>query len=125
MRKKYFFCITIVAILLLITGISSAFKRGEDQCTEWQRSNAHNIEFRWCKDPSMFNSTTYQFHNGYSFKVWYYFRIDYTNGESFTGNTILDPGEDSGKGSMYKRTPRVWTITKKQKKDASGRWTDF
>lgn len=97
----------------------------DDECSQWESLSSNYIQFRWCKDPSMFNETTYQFHNGYRFKVWYFFKIDFTNGESTTGNTILGSEEESDKGAMYKRIPSSWTIVKKQKQDESGKWVNF
>jgi hypothetical protein len=121
-----FVIVTSVIFLTAFTTISKLKENlMEDQCTEWQKSSNHYIEFRWCKDPQLFNNTTYQFFNGYTFKVWYYFKISYTNGESFTGNTILDGSEYSDKGSMYKKTPSRWAIEKKLKKNDAGKWIEF
>lgn len=131
MNKNYFYAAIIPVIISFSTTELKDTKKTvlppvvEDQCSEWYNSSGHSIQFRWCKDPQLYNETSYQFYNGYSFKVWFYCRIKFTNGESVEKNTILDGGEQSDKGALYKRIPNSWNIYKKQKKDETGRWVDF
>ena len=93
-----------------------------ETCTQWERSG---IQFRWCKDPGMSNATTYQFYNGYKFKVRYFFKIDFTNGETYEGNNTLNAETQDEQGSMNKRIPVRWGVTKKMREDSDGKWVEF
>lgn len=126
LKKTAILLIVFTGVFLLKTvqgDQTSAIKVTPGQtCTQWDGTG---VQFRWCKDDDSFKNTSYQFYNGYPFTVQYFFKIEFTNGETFTGNSFLDAETQGGQGSMYKRIPEGWSVTKKRKQDSAGHWVDF
>jgi hypothetical protein len=103
----------------------------DETCTKW---DGNGIQVRFCTN-DMGNgwiSRTHEFYNGYNVKIHFYFKLDYADGTNSgdNGNIYLDPEEYSGKAAndnyagVNQKCTR-WTITRKYKQNADGKWEQF
>jgi hypothetical protein len=125
---------TAAIMMLFIAGIFllKNFKEGQfnsvttntsESCSEWQRASGHSIEMKWCVDE--FGETNHRFLNDYNVEVHIWYKIDCTDGRSYTGNLFLKSGAESDRADMMKSKPSVWYITKKERQDNTGKWVQF
>ena len=119
----------LVAFIAAALFISTAFTPKKtiiatsDDCTEWIRSNSTYMQMKWCVDE--YGEVSYQFYNGYSFEVHYWYKFECTDGRSYTGNNYLNSAAQSERADMMKSKPNLWYITRKERKDNSGQWVSF
>jgi hypothetical protein len=98
-----------------------------ETCTDWAGTG---IQFRQCETD--WGGHSHQFYNGYSFQVHFFYYLEYVNGtnsgdgdnEYIDGNKAGDKTANDGPKSVQ-NVVKTWRITKKEKKDASGRWVQF
>lgn len=119
-------CISIAAITVL-TAFKKAdtINKSEETCTQW---DGNGIQFRQCATD--WGLKSHQFFNGYRFKVWVYFKLNFTDGGYTTGNRIIDADTEGYKASNDGNTGtnkvvENWQILKKEKQDSNGKWVEF
>jgi hypothetical protein len=104
----------------------------DESCTKWDGTG---IQFQLCTKTTLGTSLisrTHEFYNGYNVKIHFYFKLDYADGTNSgdSKNIYLDPEEYSGKAAndnyagVNQKCTR-WTITKKYKQNADGKWEQF
>lgn len=90
--------------------------------SEWQSMPSNQIRMRWGVDE--FGEVSRQFRNDYTFEVHFWFRIDCTDGKSYSGNDIVDAGSLTNSADQMKSKPSSWTILAKKKR-VNGMWVEF
>lgn len=126
----------IVTVVVTVTMTLSSFKAKEgaslkltrsESCTEWA---GYGIQFRNCITD--WGLRSYQFYNGYNFKVHFYFYFTYTDGTNSgnNGNIYLEGESYSDKGatdnsSGTNKKISAWSITKKERQNSNGNWVTF
>lgn len=108
------------------TPVKPLASKGET-CTDWARTG---IQFRQCETD--YGARSHQFYNGYAFQVYFYDYLEYTDGTNSGNNEneYIDAnssGDKTGNGnsSGTSHVVKTWRITKKERKDASGKWVQF
>ncbi len=133
MRRK----ILLLALLVCISFAAftaAAFKDKpvkstikSETCTQWDGTG---IQFRWCETD--WGLRSHQFYNGYRFNVHFFYYLEYTDGTNSgnNGNIYLDAESYSDKASNdnasgTNKKVQAWKISKKERKDATGKWVQF
>lgn len=90
--------------------------------SQWQYMQGNQIRMRWGTDE--YGEVSHQFRNDYPFEVHFWFRIDCTDGKTYSGNNIVDAGALTNSADQMKSKPSNWTILDKKKR-VNGVWVSF
>ena len=128
----------IASICVAIMTPLSAFKHPEvkevvakncNNCGEW--SKISGISMRQCSEDERYS---YQFFNGYNFKVHFYIIMSYTDGTQscssdgcyinlyLDGEETSDLGENAGAG---RKSINHWRLMSRERQDDNGNWVEF